>query len=219
MPLASALVSVVTIGFIGCAVVEAGAQTTPGNDPAEFILPLERLSNEASMPFAVFGQVVDNKHPQWGRYESSLAKFPSTQDCLLPAARTSVGWNLSAFDWASFKDHQDIEVCVFRVATSLETPERMRAWLLDQGYQVSGPTPITPNVTGNGPNDSDLGLSGILAADEFEARVRFRRSFNPWPYLLAWIFPSPPHHRDHALNFTYSGQGRIVAIQSSRRGG
>jgi hypothetical protein len=199
--------------------VEAGAQTTPGNDPAKFILPLERLSNEALMPFAVFGQVVDNKHPQWGRYESSLAKFPSTQDCLLPAARTSVGWNLSAFDWASFKDHQDIEVCVFRVATSLDTPERMRAWLLDQGYQVIGPTVLNPNVTGKGPNDNEVGIEGILIAEEFEARVRFRRDQNPLPYILEWLFPSPPHHRDHALAIQYGGNGRILSIQSRRRGG
>jgi hypothetical protein len=183
------------------------------------VLPFDRLAKQSLVPFEVLGQVLDSEHPLWTRYESSLNKFSSAQDCLLPAARTPIGWSISAIDWNSFKDHQDIEVCVFRVASSLQSPERARIWLLHQGYQVAGPTQLTPNVTGKGAHDGGVALMGILDADEFEVRVRFRKNLNPWPYLLAWFFPSPPHHRDHALNFIYNGQGRIVAVQSSRRGG
>jgi hypothetical protein len=214
-PVAALLSAIVS----GCPVVEAVAQTTAGSETSQFIVSLEQSSSDDRMPFSVFGEPVIDRHPQWERYRSSLAKFPSLGGCLLPTAMVANGWDLSAFNWAGLEDHRDIEVCAFRVAASLETSERMRAWLVDQGYLVHGPILTTPNVTGEGPNDSDVGLSGILAAEEFETRTRFRRSLNPLGYVWEWLFPSPPNHRDHALNLIYSGQGRIVAIQSGRRGG
>lgn len=110
-------------------------------------------------------------------------------------------------------DHSDIDICLFRIADSLGSPEKMRVWLYDQGYTGSNfsstRTDANQKTVGN---YASTRLEGYLPASVFDQRVGFNHS------IFDWILGVPPRNRDHFVNIGYSKLGKVVFVFSGRRG-
>ena len=81
----------------------------------------------------------DGKTGFWQRI--SVWRFPDTRSCLDPSESAKQEPNLLKFDWSSIWLPADLEVCVFRIASSLGSVAAARAWFQHQGYEVSDPYP------------------------------------------------------------------------------
>ena len=93
------------------------------------------LSDQAQDPFLFHGKPVDPSHPQWRRYRPVLNDFPSVRDCLLPEEAVEASPDLGLVDWKRVGTGTAAEVCVFRVARSLDDPGAIFDWLSAQGFR------------------------------------------------------------------------------------
>lgn len=98
----------------------------------------DHLANQETNPFLFNGKVVDEEHPQWGKYRKTLRRYPDVRDCLQEAERSAKAPNLLMIDWEGVGTSENASVCVFRIAASLGDIERTQAWLAYQGFRFSG---------------------------------------------------------------------------------
>lgn len=208
----------VSIFVLGCNFALALHLCTSANaqqnlDRPKFVLPPNELSQQSSRPFSINGHVIDRQNPRWDQYESALAIFPTTQSCLQRSSKTQWGWNLAAIEWAAMTNNSDIEVCLFRIADSFGSPERMRSWLNDQGYVgsdfVSQPYDLNQIAKSE---DTWMRVEGYLPASTFYQRVHFNSS------IWDWLLRVPPSKRDHFVNIGFSKIGKVIFVFSGRRG-
>lgn len=103
-----------------------------------------RLANEETHPYLRFGRKVHVENPTEKHMQSAMKKwlpsilrFQSVTDCLLRAERRKPQPDLTAFNWDAINSNEDAEVCLFRIASSYETPEGMEKWLKLQGFDIS----------------------------------------------------------------------------------
>lgn len=118
----------------------------------DFRVPREELSSQDTDPFLFLGSVMDRDHAQWNRYGPAIRRRPDTLSCLRPEERDAERPNLLAYDWHRVQQH---EVCLFRIATTLGSVERVRAWMAASGMQLrplfhqSGSLPTRTVVSGD----------------------------------------------------------------------
>jgi len=93
------------------------------------------LSNQEIDPFLFYGKVVDREHPQWREYRRSLSRYSDVRDCLIPSEAKRQTPNLILIDWKKMRSEEVIEVCMFRIFSSLESPADAKQWLEIQGLQ------------------------------------------------------------------------------------
>ena len=197
---------------------EASAEQAPTQELANFLVDKSELSNQIDWPFRLQDKIVDSTHPLWSRYEHALSAFPSTESCLMESANAESRFDLIKVDWGRFQSHQDIEVCLFRIADSLGGPSEMVSWLKESEYEVSGPIQQIKEGQGSSSNEGWYAVSATLDHITFEKRVEFTPTF--LGRLFRQFFSeSSSQHDDHALILNYSKTGRITAVQSLIRGG
>lgn len=102
----------------------------------------EYFSNQESHPFLFLGEEVAQGHPKWRAYNSAIRKYSSVVDCLTTDEQSQPNPNLLRFDWLEVGVSREAEVCLFRIADSLGTEERLAKWLEFHGFIVTGPTRI-----------------------------------------------------------------------------
>lgn len=95
----------------------------------------DHLADQTSDPFLFLGKVVDRDHPKWRKYRKSLRRCPDVRDCLLEEEKTAETPNLLMIDWERICSGESASVCVFRIAASLGTVERIQAWLAYQKFK------------------------------------------------------------------------------------
>lgn len=98
-------------------------------DPQLCPIPYVRLAKQETEPFLFFGKVVDEDHPRYGDYGRALRRFPDVRSCLIVSEREKPQPDLRQIDWDAIQDIREIEVCVFRVASSTEDVETVQRWL------------------------------------------------------------------------------------------
>lgn len=99
-------------------------------------IPYDTLTSETTYPhYLSDGRKV---HEDW---LAAIARYPDVRDCLAPEERLADDPDLRRFDWAGVRGHMNRDICLFRVFTSLGTPERATAWLRSQGFDPHEPMP------------------------------------------------------------------------------
>jgi len=124
------------------------------------------LSTQESSPFLFLGSVVDANHGAWDRYAGALLRRPDTLSCLRPSEQEATRPNLLAFDWHRVRGY-DRDVCLFRVATSLGSIERLRAWMAGSEMRLLPTWPCRPCLA-DGKNT--LVIRGVWTLDQVAQR-------------------------------------------------
>ncbi|MEM9499961.1 MAG: hypothetical protein AAGA28_18735 [Pseudomonadota bacterium] len=98
----------------------------------------DHLSDQKSEPFRFIGRVVDEDHPRWGQYRKAIQRYPDVRTCLTEEEKDKQTPNLLVFDWRTFGFSSSAEVCIFRIASSLGSPDRFVRWLDFHNFSHSG---------------------------------------------------------------------------------
>lgn len=87
---------------------------------------------------------------------AAAQRFADVRSCLVPSEQDADMPDLRKIDWARIRTREQASVCLFRIFSSLETPERAVTWLAAQGLRTEGPKPgafnRAPIVTVHGYN-------------------------------------------------------------------
>jgi len=95
----------------------------------------DHLATQDTDPFLFLGKVMDHEHPRWRRYRKAIRRHADVRDCLLRSEENKEVPNLTLIDWQAMGSGEVIEVCLFRIFSSLETPAAAMQWLEIQGMQ------------------------------------------------------------------------------------
>lgn len=72
---------------------------------------------------------MDETHPRWREFKRAIKNYPDTHSCLIRDEVNTSKPNLLKLDWKRVGTGRSAEVCIFRIAKSLSTVERIRTWL------------------------------------------------------------------------------------------
>jgi len=93
------------------------------------------LANQETDPFLFSGKVMDREHPRWSQYRSAIRSYADVRDCLVRSEVKKETPNLTLINWKKMRSGKIIEVCLFRVFSSLGSPENAKLWLEVQGLK------------------------------------------------------------------------------------
>jgi hypothetical protein len=105
-------------------------------DPEFCPTPYVRLAKQEAEPFLFQGKVVDVDHPWYSDYKKALRRFPDVRSCLTTDEREKPQPDLRLIDWGTIGSIREIDVCVFRIASSIEDIETIQFWLRHHGFTV-----------------------------------------------------------------------------------
>ena len=88
----------------------------------------DHLSSEETEPYLVSG-----KAPRKRGDIRAAEKWPDVRSCLVRSERNKDTPDLRKINWRKMRMDTDIEVCMFRIFTSLGTPEKAKLWYVEQG--------------------------------------------------------------------------------------
>lgn len=116
----------------------AVAAETPAacSDANECNFHAQQLSDQSSDPFMFGGRIVDESHPRWKTFRRAIRKFPSVESCLKPNDHEEGELNLLDFDWDRVGTGRNLEICLFRIARSLQNVDRLNEWLMAAGFRA-----------------------------------------------------------------------------------
>ncbi|WP_129422406.1 hypothetical protein [Rhizobium leguminosarum] len=107
-----------------------------GSETSQRIEP-RRPSAESEFPFAIYGRPASTLVEGGGRYNPSIRKYPDASACLVETERTNAHPDLTRVNWDSMDLTTDVDVCVFRILTSIGHIGEGRRWFETQGFQLS----------------------------------------------------------------------------------
>jgi len=80
------------------------------------------LTSEETHPFA-------NGNPKFaGEHDASIGNFPNVRDCLRDEEKENPNPDLRFLDWDKMSSLSDLDVCMWRIFTSYENPEKIYSW-------------------------------------------------------------------------------------------
>ncbi|HUS53270.1 MAG TPA: hypothetical protein VMY41_04595 [Thermohalobaculum sp.] len=94
------------------------------------------MAKQEIEPFLFIGKMVDEKHPRYADYRKALRSFPDLRSCLTANERERPQPDLRQIDWDAMRDSRDIDVCVFRIASSIKDIELIKGWLRYHDFGV-----------------------------------------------------------------------------------
>lgn len=198
--------------LLALVVVSAVARADPrSTDLKAFLIPRNDLSTQDSDPFMFLGRVMDESRPRWGEFEAALAAFPNTSSCLLPEERGKDVQNLLAFDWKSMRYLTEIDICVWRVATTLNDIDLMRDWLATQGFSGSYNTQYCDNAVRTPYAEDDdeyCGIEGVMSVEDFEAKTS---TYDNMSFLTRWFWRSISRRASIVIAYDYKLRVRDVS--------
>lgn len=71
------------------------------------------------------------------QFHASMKRFPTVKDCLVRSERSKEVPDLRLIDWHLFWRQHDPTVCIWRIFSSLGTPEAAANWLKFHGFKLS----------------------------------------------------------------------------------
>lgn len=96
-----------------------------------------RLSHEGAIPFTPYGQPLTREFTHYHAYRRAARQFPDVRACLADSESNQVQPDLTRFDWRKFWRGVQVQVCLYRIATSYQTAEDFEKWLANQGFETS----------------------------------------------------------------------------------
>ena len=167
-------------------------------------IPYVRLAKQETEPFLFQGKVVDVNHPRYGYYRQALRGFPDVRSCLTTDERDKPQPDLRQIDWDAIHDVQEISVCVFRIASSIEDVEAIRTWLRYHDFSVGKGSRIRrENYVPKYETESMFGFSAILTIEKF-------RKIVPRSWFARLI--GFEGGRSFSLSISFSQNGQVVGV-------
>jgi hypothetical protein len=83
----------------------------------------------------VYREAYATSHPVRSRYGDIPFEYPSAESCLFPRQNAEQEIDDEEMNWKALSSVQAVEVCLFRVASKLQTKERIAQWLIGQGWE------------------------------------------------------------------------------------
>jgi hypothetical protein len=207
--LRSGIAAAALAALLGAGAVAANAQeptTEQCLDPETCPIPYVRLAKQETEPFLFLGKVVDKDHPRYGDYKRALRRFPDVRSCLTKEEREKPQPDLRQIDWDAVRNIKDIDVCVFRIASSIEDVEAIRAWLRYHGFRVGDLTwAVHPRYVPKHETDAMSGVQSHLSVEKF-------REILPRSWLARLV--GFEMMRNYWLTITFSQSGNLVGVSS-----
>lgn len=181
-------------------------------EESQFWVTKTALSNQIEMPFLFSGQPVSPEHPRWDDYSDAIATFSTTQDCLLPSANVEDEVNLLAVNWSALRSHRALEVCFFRIFSSIGDLQKIRKWLtlyqyrlLNTRFEKIGANYRLGEVI---PSKTTASFEGFVATDVFEDRTNIFR------YGIGWLRSA----KGYTIQVKLSEYGEVLDVFSGVQG-
>jgi hypothetical protein len=187
-------------------------EDTGSTDPKAFLIPRERLSTQISDPFKLVGRVMDESQPRWDEFEDTLASFPTTSSCLLPEEREKEVQNLLAFDWKAMRYLTEIDICVWRIATTLNDINLMRDWLALQGFAGSYDTQSCDNAVRTpitSLRTQFCGISGVMSIEDIDEETSL---YDNMSFLTRWFWRGVSRRAGITVSYNYNMQVNDVSF-------
>jgi hypothetical protein len=105
-------------------------------DPEICPIPNVRLAKQESEPFLFQGKEVNVNYPWYSGYKKVLRRFPDVRSCLTTDEREKPQPDLRLIDWGAIGNTREIDVCVFRIASSIEDIKTIQFWLRHHGFSM-----------------------------------------------------------------------------------
>lgn len=109
------------------------------------VLLNQNSANAAGMP--AYKQLATQKDQPYFRsgrpmglqssYGNSILKFPDVRSCLMASERHAETPDLRRMEWSEMESTRDVDVCVFRILSSLPSMEDGRSWFRSQGFELT----------------------------------------------------------------------------------
>ena len=191
--------------FFALVVVPAVARADPRSiDLEAFLIPRENLSTQDSDPFKLAGRVMDRSQPRWNEFKETLATFPDTSSCLLLEERGKEVQNLLAFDWKAMRYLTEIDICVWRIATTLNDIDLMRDWLAAQGFSGSYNTLSCDNAVRTpitSLRSPYCGVGGVMSIEDFDEKTS---TYDDMSFLTRWFWRGISQRAGITISYDYN---------------
>jgi hypothetical protein len=175
-------------------------------DPETCPIPYVRLAKQETEPFLFRGKIVDRDHPHYKHYGKALRRFPDVQSCLIEDQREKPQPALRQIDWDQIETAQEIDICVFRIAASIDDVKLTKAWLLYHGFRL-GETGWSrpPNYSPEYETEPTFGFAAYLTVEQF-------REIIPQSWFARMI--GFEGLRGYSLTILFSSSGAVVDVTS-----
>lgn len=201
-------------GAVLALVLGLGSLAAPGGEPSTeqcsdtevCPIPYVRLAKQETEPFLFLGKVVNENHPRHEDYDRALRRFPDVRSCLTEDERNKPQPDLREIDWDEMRNVRDVDVCVFRIASSIQDVDRIKNWLRHQGFTVGEMSRrFSESYTPRYATEPAFGLQAHMSVD------RFRKIFpKPWITILTGV----ELLRNYWLTISFSQEYQIVDVSS-----
>jgi hypothetical protein len=162
----------VLLGAGAVATIAQEPSTEQCLDPAICPILYVRLAKQETEPFLYRGRVMDEKHPRYEDYERALRTFPDVRSCLTKDERAKPQPDLRQIDWSAIRSIKDIDVCVFRIASSADGLETIKTWLLYNDFISDGEARLYgKNYVPKHETDPVYTLSAHLTLEKFRTII------------------------------------------------
>jgi hypothetical protein len=193
----------------------AFAQVAPAQEPAPeqcldpqlCPMPYVRLAKQETEPFLFLGRVVEEGGPQYGNYQRALRRFPDVRSCLTEAERGRGQPDLRQIDWKLMRDTYDIEVCVFRIATSVSSMDMLKRCLEQNRFHSTRLDSMhSASYTPPGVNSSFYMLTTFMTIREY-------RKIIPRSWIFGFL--GIELNTGYYVITYYSKEQKVVGVDSS----
>jgi hypothetical protein len=192
-------------------VLAGQVQAQQAADISAFLIPRDQLATQDSDPFMLAGRVMDETRPRWAEFEDTLAAFPDTSSCLLPEERGKDVQNFLAFDWKAMRYLTEIDVCVWRIATTLDDIDLMRDWLALQGFSGSYNTQSCDNAVRTPittERSSFCGIGGVMSIEDFDSKTSAYKNMS---FLTRWFWRGISQRASITVSYNYNMHVRGIS--------
>lgn len=151
---------------------------------------------------------MDRSHARWGKYRRALRRYPDVRYCLLNAEQDRESPNLLLFDWQRVGVGVSADVCIFRIARSLDAVERIEDWLEFHEFKVIGLRRIVSETyVPLFENDNVSKIEGIWT------REQLRDKFPSWIERVTGLELA----RGYSVNIQLSKENLVVLVHTNVR--
>jgi hypothetical protein len=194
---------------LGAGAVAANAQEPKIEqclDPEICPISYVRLSKQETEPFLFGGKVMDESQPRYKEYKKALRRFPDVRSCLIEGERDRPRPDLRQIDWGGIENIQEIDICVFRIASSIEDIDIIKYWLKIQEFIAANLSRShSKNYKTSYDNEPVYYLSATLALEKFRDII---------PRLWFEKLIGYEGVRGYSLTIHFSNKLEIVGIRS-----
>ncbi|MGR3291240.1 MAG: hypothetical protein ACU0C9_08620, partial [Paracoccaceae bacterium] len=165
------------------------------------------LSSQDTDPFLFLGKLVDEGHPRYGDYKRAIKRFSHVRQCYEPGDSSSTELDLLNFDWRKPNGRRQLEVCLFRIATSHGDSAALREWLDYHEFFVTEVARTrSQKFKPRFENDPVYNISAVWSAGQYREILR--------PSIIAKIIGFDAVQR-FSVVFQLSETKKVVGVSAS----